>query len=557
MTGLSLEQKIGQMFMLAFAGTTGADAAVLIREHHVGACYLSNDNLHSPRQAARLSAALQRYALGASQLPLLLAADQEGAWTILTPYSCPGPGNMGLGAAREPEHTRAMFGVFGREMRAVGLNLDLAPVADANTNPQNPIIGMRSFGEPPDLVARLVEAAIAGLHDAGTGATAKHFPGHGDTAMDSHRGLAVVDRPRASLEEREFLPFRAAVDAGVDVVMSAHVRFPALDAQWPATLSPAVLTGLLRGEMGFSGVVLTDSFNMGAMRRVYEPSEAVARAVQAGADMILLAEERYGDESGHYLANQIALIGSLVGAVRQGRVEMSRIDDAVARILALKRRLNLFGAAVPDADEANRIVGSQPHREIERRAAEAAVVLVQDREGRVPLRPGPNDRLVVLSATDPGGFRQMAAGRGIGPNVAERPLEVVFHEIRRRHLNTELVIVREDVTALSGRLTGAAAVVVVTEKYPLAGFDFPDESQRRLIRALLDQRQAPVIVLACRDPYELAHFPNVDAYICAAGYRPASAAAGVKVLFGEIQPQGRLPVSIPGCYPAGHGVIHG
>jgi beta-N-acetylhexosaminidase len=549
---LSLEQKVGQMFMLAFAGPTSADAAVLIREHHVGACYLSNDNFTDPAQAAGLAAALQELAQEGSGIPLLLAADQEGAWAVLTPHSCPGPGNMGLGAASSEDLTRAMYRVFGEEFRAVGLNLDLAPAADVNTNPQNPIIGMRSFGEQPDRVARHVRVAIAGLHEAGIGATAKHFPGHGDTAVDSHRGLPSVERPRSSLEEREFRPFRAAVASGVDVVMTAHIFFSALDRTWPATLSSATLGGLLRAEMGFRGVILTDSFNMGAVRRSYDPADAVAQAVRAGADMILLAEERYGSDPAAYLDAQGSLIRSLISGVRRGQVERSRIDEAVVRILALKEKYARAAGSPPGAREAARGVGTPEHRDVERRAAEAAVVLVQDRRGLVPLRLRPEDRIVVASGTDPEGYRRMAAGRGIGPNVLERPAEVALREIQRRRANTSaLTVFPGKLGPLPASTEGAAVIVAVTEKYPLAGFDFPDDSQHLLIDALLKAHRVPVVVLGCRDPYELSRIPGVDCYISAMGFRAPSVTAAVRVLFGEIRPRGTLPVSVPGMYPVG------
>jgi beta-N-acetylhexosaminidase len=238
--------------------------------------------------------------------------------------------------------------------------------------------------------------------------------------------------------------------------------------------------------------------------------------------------------------------------VRKGQVDAARIDEAVSRIVTLKQRFDLGSRAAPDPDDAARVLGSPAHREVERRAAEAAVVLVQNRDGLVPLRLEPDDRILVLSATDPEGFARMAGGRGIGPNVVERPSEVAFEEIKRRHAKTaELTVHSERLEAALPQIEKAAAIVVVTEKYPLAGFDFPDESQHRLIQMLTRQHRAPVIVLACRDPYELAQFPDVDAYVCAVGYRPACVTAGVGVLFGEIRPQGRLPVSVPGLYPVG------
>ena len=552
---LTLEQKVGQMFMLAFAGSTAASAATLLRDHHVGACYLSNDNLVDPAQSATLMAELQGLARAGSGVPALLAADQEGAWAVLTRHSCPGPGNMGLGATGAVDDTREMYTVFGEELRAAGLNADLAPAADVNSNPLNSIIGMRSFGEDPEAVARHVRGAVAGLHDAGIIAAAKHFPGHGDSSIDTHRGLARVDGDRQALGRRELVPFRAAVDCGVDIVMTSHIMFPALDPEHPATLSPVILGDLLRGTMGFGGVILTDSFNMQAIRRAYDPLDAVVQTVQAGADMVLLAEERYGDESGDYVERQVRLVAGLVRAVRQGRLPASRVDDAVARILALKARYGLADRPVASATAAVKAVGSPAHREIERRVAADAVVLIQNRGGVVPLNAERSQRLVVLSATDEEGYHRMAAGRGIGPNVVERPAEVAFAEIRRRRPDALSLSLRDgEWEAQAGRLAGASAFVVVTEKFPLAGFDFPDATQHRLIQWLVSTQTSPVIVLACRDPYELAAFPGVDAYICAVGYRPACARAAVDVLFGDTAPRGRLPVSIPGLHPVGHGL---
>src|SRR3989441_8153059 len=215
---LTLEQKVGQMFMLAFAGSTAKHAAALLRDHHVGACYLSNGNFIDPAQAAALASELQALARAGSGIPALLAADQEGAWAVLTPHSCPGPGNMGLGATWSVEDTREMYTVFGQELRDAGLNADLAPAADVNSTPLNSIIGMRSFGEDPEAVARHVPAGVAGLHAAGVIAAGKHFPGHGDTTNDIHRGLARVDCEYYVLARRELVAFRAAIGAGVDIV---------------------------------------------------------------------------------------------------------------------------------------------------------------------------------------------------------------------------------------------------------------------------------------------------------------------------------------------------
>jgi beta-N-acetylhexosaminidase len=342
------------------------------------------------------------------------------------------------------------------------------------------------------------------------------------------------------------------VAAGVDIVMTSHIFFPALDPTQPATLSRAILTGLLRDAMKFPGVVLTDSFNMGSIRRSYESVDAAVQAVRAGADMIMLAEERYGDARGAYLDDQRQLVRGVAAAARRGDIEPSRIDEAVSRILALKQKYVYPKRQARPEDDAVRVVGSRAHRDVEQRAAEAAIVVVQDRRRLIPLRLKPEDKLVVASATDPEGYRRMAAGRGIGPNVVERPAQVALREITRRHARTVASTAPPaDLEAVLSEAAGAAAVVFVTEKYPLAGFDFPDESQHRLIARLVGARGPAVIILGCRDPYELTAMPEVDVYVSAMGYRAASVAAAVRVLFGEISPRGTLPVSIPGLFPAG------
>jgi beta-N-acetylhexosaminidase len=339
---LSLEEKVGQLFLLAFEGTSTKDAGVLLGRYLVGSVYLSQHNLPDVNRAVGLMTELQRIGAGTPRrLPIFAGCDQEGAWAVMTPTATRGPGNLALGAA-PPSQTEAMYAVFGRELTAIGVAGDLAPVADVNANPRNPIIGARSFGQDPQRVAAHVAAAVRGLHAGGARACAKHFPGHGDTSQDSHRELATVKRTREQILNSDLVPFRAAIDAGVDIVMTAHLRYPAFDTEWPATLSPAILEQLLRKQLGFQGVILTDSFSMQAIRRVYDPVEAATRALKAGADLIMLAEERYGNDPKDYIAGQIRLIEAIQAAVRDGKIPMTRVDEAVRRVLALKAAAGLF-----------------------------------------------------------------------------------------------------------------------------------------------------------------------------------------------------------------------
>ncbi|HWE60370.1 MAG TPA: glycoside hydrolase family 3 N-terminal domain-containing protein [Chloroflexota bacterium] len=542
---LSLEEKVGQLFLLAFEGETVADAEILLGRYLVGGVYLSQDNLTGIDQAVALLSALQD--LGASTphgLPIFAACDQEGAWTVLNPQTSSGPGNLALGATQAAQ-VEKMYAVIGRELHALGISAALAPVADVNTNPRNPIIGTRSFGEDPERVALAVAAAVRGLHRGGVRSCLKHFPGHGDTAQDTHRGLATVVRDRRQLDAGDLVPFRTGIAAGADIVMTAHLFYPALDAEWPATLSPAILTGLLREELGFDGVILTDSFNMGSIRRAYAPSEAVVRAINAGADMVLLAEERYGDEPVDYLAHQVALIEAVRAAAHAGAIPEARLNQAVGRVLRLKAAASLFGAPHPNPGEAHRIVGSAPHRATALESARAAVTLVRNLDGQVPLRLAAAAPLALVSAVDPAAHAALRRMRGIGPNVSEPPTAVLWREIARRHPTTEqLTLLDADaVAAHLPALSAAAAVVVATENYPLPGFDFPTAGQRAVLEALLATGIAP-IVIGLRDPYELADLPGIRTYLSALGYASVCAQAAAEVLFGERAAVGRLPVSV-------------
>ncbi len=542
---LSLEEKVGQLFLLAFEGASAREARPLLRDCLVGSIYLSQDNLTGVEQAAELLGDLQDVAAATPHgLPILAACDQEGAWSVLNPHSTAGPGALALGAAGA-DLIEDMFAVIGRELRALGIFADLAPVADVNSNPRNPIIGSRSFGGNARSVALAVEAAVRGLHRGGVVACAKHFPGHGDTAQDSHQGAALVARDAEQIRNGDLVPFRAAIAAGVGMIMTAHLLYPAFDPEWPATLSPAILQNLLRQELGFTGVILTDSFSMGAIRRLYDPAEAAIRAINAGADMIMLAEERYGVKPGNYLRGQMALIEKVCSAARDGVIPRVRLNEAVTRVLALKAAAGLFGTAHPRRGEAVRVVGCAAHRAVELEAARAAVAVVRNCDGRVPLALASGSRLVVVSPVAPTAYRVFGEMRGIGPNITEPPANTLFRQIQRRHASSHLITIA-DAGAISGHwenLRSAAAVIVATENYPLPGFRFPTECQRAVIEGLLAAGLDPVVI-GLRDPYELLDLPAVRTYISALGYAPVCSQAAVEVLFGERPAKGCLPVEI-------------
>ncbi|MBL8131524.1 MAG: glycoside hydrolase family 3 protein [Anaerolineae bacterium] len=536
---MTLQEKVGQLFLLAFEKDRLDEARVLFERHFVGASYLSNDNLPSPEAAAALTAQLQGYAANTRlAVPLLLGCDQEGAWGVMARGSIPGPGNMALGATGDPDQAFRMYRVIGEEMRHAGLNTLLAPCADCNSNPHNAIIGMRSFGEKPEAVAAMTAAAVRGAHAGGVFATVKHFPGHGDTTEDSHRGIPAVRRTREALFDIDLKPFAEGIRAGADIVMTAHILFPALDPEHPATLSRAIMTDLLRGEWGFDGVILTDSMNMKAITRFYAAADAAVRALNAGVDMIMLAEEHYGHDAVRYLEHQTGLISAVVRAVEQGDLPVERLDDSVRRVLRLKAKLN---AALP-ADAP----GSAAHRAVALDVSRRAVAVLRSAPDALPLTP--SVPVVLVNTTQRSAYDILTATRGIGPSQEVPAFDLFAGAVCAR---------AEDVTVVSARsvlhnefdaaaaLAEGARLVAVTENYPLPGIDFDKSSQREVIERLLAAAGDRLIVVALRDPYELADLPNVATYVCAFSFRPQAAQAAGDVLFGVVEARGVSPVSVP------------
>ena len=536
---MTTAEKVGQMFMLAFAGDQLDAARVLMQEHLVGGAYIGDENVPNAKAATQLTNRLQGFArrtrLG---IPLLLGVDQEGAWSVMTADSAMGPGNLALGAAGDPALARQMYGIIGRELRSVGLNTLLAPAADCNANPLNSIIGMRSFGEEPSLVAALTAAAVRGAQENGVAATVKHFPGHGDTTLDSHRGLPTVDRSPEALRRIDLKPFAAGIDAGVKIVMTAHIIFSALDADNPATLSHAILGDLLRGELGFDGVIVSDSMNMGSMKRNYTPADAAIRAFNAGVDLMMLAEEHYDHDVGSYLENQRALISAVIDAIDAGRISQSRADDAVRRVLRLKRDA---GFSTEPRPETPIIVGQASHRQAELEIARSGIAVLRDRANLLPLDSA--TPITLINTTRREAYAVLTKTRGIGPNQAT-PAFDVFAGILRERCDDLRLIAAEDFDL--ARLPATGAVLAVVENYTLPGMDFERSLQADIVNALHARVGDRLAVVALCDPYQLSQYPDIATYICSFSYRPCAAAAAAEVLLGDAAAAGRSPVSVPG-----------
>ncbi|MGW0801734.1 beta-N-acetylhexosaminidase [Nonomuraea sp. NPDC002799] len=370
---MSVEEKVGQLFMPVLYGTSadtvsgenqaryGAQTpAKVIAKYHLGGVILFPQNVKSTPQVVGLTNGMQR---AAEQVPLLIGTDQEnGLVSRMSALMTDFPGAAEIGATKDPDLSRAVAKATGEELRALGVNLDFAPVADVNVNPRNPVIGRRAFGDDPKRVATMVAAAVKGFEDAKVAATAKHFPGHGDTSVDSHTGLPVIKHTRAQWERIDAPPFKAAIEAGVDAVMSAHLVFPKLDPSGdPATLSKPILTGLLREKLGFQGVISTDALNMAGVRKKYNDGEIAVRALLAGADLLLMPNDLPK-------AHQAVL-----AAVKSGRVSKQRLDQSVTRLLTLKQSKGLLTEApVASAQEAVRVLRSAEHRKLAARVRRAA-----------------------------------------------------------------------------------------------------------------------------------------------------------------------------------------
>jgi beta-N-acetylhexosaminidase len=551
---MSLREKVGQLFMTQAYGQTadtqdpaavaanqeayGVDnAAQLIDRYKLGGIiyFVWSDNVANPEQIAGLSNGIQDAALDQRlPIPSLVATDQEGGIVArIGPPATEWPGNMALGAGRSDADARRAAAISGTELDAMGVNWDFAPVADVNVNPQNPVIGVRSFSEDPALAARLTAAQVRGYQGAGIAAASKHFPGHGDTATDSHTGLPVIDHTRAEWRQIDRPPFQAAIDAGIKAIMSAHIVVPSLDPSGdPATLSRPIMTGILREQMGYDGVVITDALGMQGVRDKYGDDRVPVLALKAGVDMLLMPPD-------FDLA-----YNAVLEAVRSGEISERRINRSVFRILRLKWQLGLFRNPYVDESAVSETVGTPEHLAAAQRITDRTPTLLKNDSGLLPLQPGSGQSALVtgwgVSTTQT--IADGMADRGVAADVFETGTNPTAAQI-------EAAVAQ----AQSRDLT-----VVTTNGAWRTG----SEGQRELVNQLVASGK-PVIAVAARDPYDIAYYPDVPAYLTTYSYTGVSMQSLVRVLFGEVSPTGRLPVTVPSAddpatplYPFGAGLSY-
>jgi len=533
---MSVEEKIGQMIAVRFEGAfrNGDSAYIrnlesLVVDHKIGGLILFGGEVY---ETAELANAFQRLA----RVPLLFASDLErGAGTQITGTTL-FPPLMSLGASGSEEMAYEMGRITAIEGRAMGIHMTYAPVVDVNINPDNPIISTRSVGEDPALVGRIAGAFLRGCQEHGMIATAKHFPGHGDTAQDSHLMLPTITADLDRLEKVELAPFREAIAAGVRAVMTSHLFVPALDPtpNLPATLSPATLTGLLRGKLGFQGLIVTDAMEMAGIANSYAPEEAALKAILAGVDIVLLPPE----------PGRVAT--RLAAAAREGKIPPSRLDESVRRILRTKAALGLNRNRFVRIEDLNRIIASRPFLAEAYRTFESSVTLVRNEGNVIPLA-GEGRKVAVFSlSSDPGDY---CAGRAFIAEMKKRsPGLLGFFadgDTGEAELEADAALcagVDTVVFALFSRLTSSKGSVDLAPRHAA------------LVEKLAAAGGPTVVAVSFGSPYFLRHIPGVASYVCMYRNTPETQEIAARALFGEMDIDGKLPVSIPGLYSLGHGI---
>jgi beta-N-acetylhexosaminidase len=567
---LSLEEKVGQIFMIwvraEFLNLSNPDylqLRVRMHKYHVGSFALTVRweppflYRNQPYEAAELLNRLQKE----SRLPLLVAADFERGVTMRLYGATTFPHAMSFGAAGKADYAEAFGRITGEEARAIGVHWNFFPDADVNSNPANPIINTRSFGEDPQQVGDLVVAYIRGAHASGMLTTVKHFPGHGDTATDSHLSVAQVTGDRARLNSVELAPFRKAIAAGVDSVMVAHVTVPALepDANRVATTSPAIVSDLLKRQLGFRGIVVTDALDMAGLTRLYSANigRAAVDAFKAGNDLLLIP------------ADLDASYNAVLAAARSGEIPPAQLDASVLKLLKAKASLGLNKSRLVDVDSLSDSVGKPENLALGQQISDAAVTLVRDNGKLLPLKQSGtvqnglpyqqaeevhNQMVVVVLSEDV----RTEAGRALERSIKARvpDASVIYVDPRIAAAMSEEILKAVD----QAQAVIAAVYVVPTAGKAMKGANgltnsvSLNDASGTLLQSMLDHAAQKTAVLAMGNPYVAQDFPAIQNYLCTFSNATVSEVSAVETLFGEIAIRGHLPVSIPNVAQRGAGI---
>jgi len=560
--GMTLDQKIGQLIMPSFRSTylssdsdTYDELVSLVHEQHVGGFLLfagrepapdvilgtgyARGVPGQPLAAASITNRLQAIAA----LPLLNAADFETGVGFRIGGATTFPRAMAFGAARDEALAFEAGRITAVEARALGVHVNFAPVADVNNNPRNPVINTRSFGEDPAVVAGLAGAYVRGLTEGGMVATVKHFPGHGDTDVDSHLGLPLIAHPRDRLDRVELPPFRAGIEAGAGAVMTSHIELPSLepDPGRPATFSQRVVTGLLRDDLGFDGLVFTDSMRMRAITDLASPGDAAVDAVSAGHDVVI------------HSPDDAAVFDALKAAVERGEISAARVDASVRRLLEAKAALGLHRTRAVSLDTLPLIVGTRAHRAVAAEASRRGMTLIKDERGDVPLGAPRAASVLYLSVLDyPSGWGNGAPSRTFLPELERRWPNVTAVEVSDRTSRAELDLVRASID----RYDAVVASVFVRTASFSGRMDLADglvELLRGVARRSASRDQ-PFVTVFFGNPYAATFLPELPAMLLTYDFYDLAEASAVRALAGEASITGRLPIALGDQYPVGHGL---
>ena len=585
MSLMTLREKILQMMMVDFRywdedpsdGVEQQNFTVMndqvrqiLTDYHFGGVIYFAQNLVGTEQSFRLTQEIQSAAVDSGGIPMLICADQEGGSVYRLATGTALPGNMALSAAGNLGYAELSGRILGSELSALGINTNLAPVVDVNSNPGNPVIGLRSFGDDGAVVGQMASALIEGMSQFAVIGCAKHFPGHGDTAVDSHYGLPVVEKSLEQLRSCELLPYEILIDQGIDMIMTAHILYPQLEQErilsektgsleaLPATMSHTIVTELLKQDMGFGGIVVTDAMNMAGVAAAWDPVQATVQAIRAGVDMVCMPCELTSVED---LKTMDAIVDGVAAAVAQGDIPMTRIDDAVLRILRVKEKRGIlnWSAENQSLEKALAVVGCDANREAERHIAAAAVTVVENKNQTLPLRLTSSSRVLMLvpyrneEAQTLLGWNR-AAEAGLIPEGAQVKT-VCFDgsstlETFRRELDwADILIIHSEVNRVD-RLDGGHWL----SAYPLQVISYAKTQGKTVIVQSVDK------------PYDVQSYEEADAVIAVYGCKGSSLdptevltggltgsemafgpniVAGIEVIFGVFGAQGKLPVAVP------------
>ena len=562
MKKLTTDQMVGQLLMPRFAGVyTSSDSeiydqlATLVRQAHVGGIIgfggeepvpqvLLNPTygpliLGQPLALASMINRLQSIAT----LPLLTAADFEWGVGMRIHGGTRFPRAMAFGAIGDQQLALEAGRITALEGRALGVHVNFAPVADVNNNARNPVINIRSFGEDPSRVGALAAAWVRGIQQGGMLATLKHFPGHGDTAVDSHLGLPVIQHPRERLDQVELPPFKAGIDAAAAGVMVAHIELPALDkTAGPATFSRPVITGLLREQMRFDGLIYTDAMNMDAVVKMGSSGDNAVKAVLAGVDVVLDSPDTMDAFRG------------IKAAVESGRISRERLETSVRRVLTAKARLGLHRARAISLDAVPDVVGTRRHAAVARQVSERSLTLLKDERESVPLKLAPSSSVLFLSVLDyPRGWRIAAPSRAMLPALRARWQDLQAIEVSDATTPNELALVR----AMAPRFDAIVAGIFVrvssgTNRLDLAP---PVVSLLQDLARMSGRRKQPFVAAFFGSPYVPLTVPELPAMLLTYDLSDGAEESAVRAFAGEIPIGGKLPIALPGMFPVGHGLI--